>query len=195
MCRNVFSSHCSFFFLSLRQIKIFLAGPVIPRWNDWFWTGCGSGWMLENMDYGDAASLLWTPQLLINGAWSAAAPVSICQSHSRSGGLFLALSYITVNREGGENAGRERASDAKRGILDTGFVFLAGFVISKNRTAKGTWEWEHGRAREVSSLSFLVLSKCQGEMPFSVFFEVLCFFLCPGNWCFPTRGQKIASAM
>lgn len=39
-------------------------------------------------------------------------------------------------REQHRNSARMLAEDAKCGILDTGILFLAGFVISKNRAAR-----------------------------------------------------------
>lgn len=74
--------------------------------------------------------------------------------------------------------------DTRRGVLDTGAVFLAGFVISKNRTAR-----EH-EMRAWESMGGIITLFVVADRN-----AILFFFFCPGNWCFPTREQKIASVV
>lgn len=77
---------------------------------------------------------------------------------------------------------------ASSGILGTGHIFLATFVISKNRTAREHKNESMGEfGRYHCLLPGVVKMPKRNAIP--PFFKVPTVFFFPGNWCFPSRHK------
>ena len=95
-------------------------------------------------------------------------------------GSFLIVSYIYSTRSEARTLVDRHAEDAKCSIQDTGFYIFSRGLLSLKTERQGNMKMRAWESMGGIITLWLVLSKCQREMPFPGFFEFGFFALGTG---------------